>query len=96
MSDRQESRRPGRGGRGGQGGRNGRGDQTYSRALKKKGIKDYTSYVERSKQASDYKITLEFVINHIKKTFTRGNDVAEALRTFVKPDPETWKPMLQI
>eukprot|EP00957_Ditylum_brightwellii_P059476 4515418-Ditylum_brightwellii.AAC.1 len=90
MSDRQGSHQPGREGCGG------RGSQPNSRTPKKKGIKDYTFYVGTSKQASGYKIMLEFVINHIKKTFRRGNDVAEALRTFIKPDPETWKPTLQI
>eukprot|EP00957_Ditylum_brightwellii_P025700 1944164-Ditylum_brightwellii.AAC.2 len=93
MSNRQGSYQPGHGGRGGRGGQ---GGQPNLRMSKKKGIEDYTFYVGTSKHASDYKITLEFVINHVKKTFTRGNDIAEALCTFVKPDPETWKPTLQI
>ena len=40
-------------------------------------------------------ITNEFVVNHIKKTFDRGNDVLEALRTLVKADTDTWKPTLR-
>ena len=35
----------------------------------KKTIEDYFFYVGSSKQASDYEITTEYVINHIKKLF---------------------------
>jgi hypothetical protein len=45
---------------------------------------------------SDYEITPEFVINHIKKTFDRGNDITEAIRTLVKTDTSLWKPTLQV
>jgi len=61
----------------------------------KKTVEEYYFYVGSSKQASDYKTTSEYIINYIKKTFDRGNDIAEALRTLVKTDPETWKPTLK-
>ena len=35
-------------------------------------------------------------MNHIKKTFDRGNDIAEALRMHVKQDPDSWKPTLML
>jgi hypothetical protein len=46
-------------------------------------------------QASDFETTSEFLINYIKKTFERGNDVAEALRTLTPEDTDLWKPVLQ-
>jgi hypothetical protein len=52
--------------------------------------------VGSSKQASDYEITAEFVGNHIKKTFDRGNDIAEALRTLVKDNTSLWKTTLLV
>jgi hypothetical protein len=41
---------------------------------KKKTIDDYYFYVGSSKQASDFKTTSEFLINHVKKTFDRLTD----------------------
>jgi hypothetical protein len=52
--------------------------------------------VGSSKQASDYEITAEFVVNHIKKTFDRGNDIAETLRMLVKANTSLWKPPLLV
>jgi hypothetical protein len=82
-----------RGGRGGQG--RGRGSSTPSTTTKKT-VEDYFFYVGSSKQASDYEITAEFVVNHIKITFDRGNDIAEALRTLVKANTDVWKPTVKI
>ena len=84
-------------GRGGRGGRRGRKPYYNERPkeVKKKTIEEYYFYVGSSKQASDYENTNEFIVNHIKKTFDRGNDVAEAIRTLVKIDTDTWKPRLQ-
>ena len=44
----------------------------------------------------DFKNTSEFLINNIKIDFDRGNDVAEVLRTLIKPDTDLWKPTLKI
>jgi hypothetical protein len=78
MSGRHYNRRGGRSG----GGR-GREQQVSSTPKKptKKTVEDYFFYVGSNKQASDYNITAEFVVNHVKKTFDYGNDVAEAMRT---------------
>ena len=72
--------------RGGQGGR-GRSfylKQTNNEKVtgdkKKKTLTDYTFYLGSAKQASDYEITVEYVINHIKKTYEFGNDIGTALK----------------
>jgi hypothetical protein len=87
MTGRFGNRKSGRGGRG-----RGRGGPTQTKT--KKTVEDYFFYVGSSKQASDYEITAEFVVNHIKKTFDRGNDIAEAIRTLTKIDTSLWKPTL--
>ncbi len=90
MTGRYGNRRGGRGGRG-------RGRTSSTKPVyTKKTVEDYFFYVGSSKQASDYEITNEFVVNHIKKTFDRGNDVSEALRTLVRPDTDAWKPTLKM
>jgi hypothetical protein len=88
------------GGRGGYKGR-GRGRSTnpnhvkQQETKKKKTIEDYFFYVGSSKQASDFETTSEFLVNHVKKTFDRENDIAEALRTLEPQDIDLWKPTLQ-
>ncbi len=62
---------------------------------KKKTIEDSYFYVGSSKQASDFETTSEFLINHVKKTFDRGNDIAEALRKLEPQFTEQWKPILR-
>jgi hypothetical protein len=90
MTGRYGNRRGGRGGRG-------RGRTSSTKPVyTKKTVEDYFFYVGSSKQASDYEITNEFVVNHIKKTFDRGTDVAEDLRRLLKADTNTWKPTLKI
>jgi hypothetical protein len=88
MTGRFGNRKGGRGGRG-------RGRRSSTTTKTKKTVEDYFFYVgSSSKQASDYEITAEFVVNHIKKTFDRGNYIAEALRTLVKANTSLWKPTL--
>ena len=62
----------------------------------KKSLKDYTYYIGNSKQASDYETTSEFVINHIKKTFVQGIDIATALAKLTPVDTQDWKPSLEV
>jgi hypothetical protein len=87
MTGRFGNRKSGRDGRG-----RGRGGPAQTKT--KKTVEDYFFYVGSSKQASDYEIRAEFVVNHIKKTFDRGNDIAEAIRTLIKTDTPLWKPTL--
>ena len=63
--------------------------------VRKRGIEDYSFYVGTSKQASDFEISSEFIINYIKRTFERGNDIAESLRTLSLQDTDEWKPKLE-
>ena len=94
MSGRGNPRRGG-GGRGRTSGGRRIPQQSNKPVNRKKTVEEYYFYVGSSKQASDYETTSEYIINYIKKTFDRGNDVTKALWTLVKTDPETWKPMLK-
>ena len=62
---------------------------------RKKSIEDYCFYIGSINRVSDYDDTSQFIINYIKKTYVRGNDIAEALRMSVKPDTEKWQPELE-
>jgi hypothetical protein len=79
----------GRGGRGGQ-----KAPAPVKEDKKKKTIEEYYFYVGSSKQASDFETTSEFLVNHVKKTFDRGNDIAEALRKLQPLNTDSWKPSL--
>ena len=83
----------------------GRGSQSQERGYKqsankyaktKKKLEDYYFSVGSNKQASDFNSTYEFILNHIKKTFMRGNDILEALRKQEEPDTDDWKPTLEM
>ena len=63
---------------------------------KKKTLEDHYFYVGSSKQASDFEVTYEFLVNYIKRTYDRGNDIAEALRTLKLPNKDLWKPSLEV
>ena len=56
----------------------------------------YLFYVVLINQASYYKITAEFFINHINNKSDWGNNVSEALWTLVKSDTEIWEPTINI
>ena len=49
-----------------------------------------------SKQASDYAVTANFVINHIKKTFKYGQDISDALRNLELHDTDKWYTELKV
>ena len=61
----------------------------------KKHIEDYCFYIGSVNRVSDYDKTSQFIINHVKKTYVRGDDISEALRTHVKPDMTTLEPVLK-
>ena len=58
-------------------------------------IDDYIFYLGTSKQASDFKVSSEFILNYIKRTFKRGNDTAESLQTVSKIDMQECRPQLE-
>lgn len=94
-------------GRGGHGGRNGgrrsgndnktrSGSQNKpSSAQNKKDVSDYVYYIGSSKQASDYEITTEFLINHIQKEYEFGSDIATALNQLEAFNLNKFKPRLE-
>jgi hypothetical protein len=47
------------------------------------------------KQASEYKATTEFLVNHIKETFEFGGDIAIAIVNQATINTDSWKPRLQ-
>jgi hypothetical protein len=49
--------------------------------IPKKSLQDYVYYIGSAKQASDFTTTTEYIINYIRRTFTQGNDIANALKT---------------
>jgi hypothetical protein len=77
-------------------GRGNRNNNKDSKATsKKKTLEDDYFYVGSAKQASNYKSAADFIINHIKKEYKRGRDIAESLRELKKPDTDTWVPKLK-
>ena len=72
--------------RGGQ--RKGYPKPTNKPVKEKKKLEDYYFSVGSSKQAIDFDAAYKFILNHIKKTHTRGNDIAEALRTLQEPNTD--------
>ena len=83
-------------GRGRGGGRDSRFTSRKENPKKKKSLEDYYFYVGSSKQASDFETTYEYLINYIKRTYSRGNDIAEALRVMTLPETDKWKPSLRV
>ena len=46
---------------------------------KRKTINDYMFYLGSSQAASDYQRTQEYLINHIRNTYAKRDDIATAL-----------------
>lgn len=87
----------GRGFRGKHSGR-GRGSKKSSsdpRKNPKKSLQDYVYYIGSAKQASDFTTTTEYIINYIRRTFTQGNDIANALETREEVNMTDFMPVLQ-
>jgi hypothetical protein len=61
----------------------------------KKSVNDYNYYLGSAKQASNYEMTTEFLINLIVKTFKCRNNIGQALRELEYPDPDSWKPTMR-
>jgi len=61
----------------------------------KKTLADHVYYVGSAKQASDYLMTTQYIINHIKKTYDQGEDIAFALENTHERDLKKFQPTLQ-
>ena len=83
-------RQTARGGRGRQGNRRFNNDNS-----KKKSLNDYIFIVGSSSQASDYETTSEYLINHIKKNYEYGADIASAIKKEIEYDMKIHKPSIQ-
>jgi hypothetical protein len=84
-------------------GKGGRGRSFKSReksqtktVAKKKTLTDYNFYVGSFKQASEYEITAEFIINHIRKTYEYSSDIGDALEYLKAMDKNADRPKLKI
>jgi hypothetical protein len=45
---------------------------------KKKGLSDHIYYIGSAKQASDFMVITEFLINYIRQKFDQGSDIDNA------------------
>ena len=43
----------------------------------------------------EYEAATEFIINNIKRTFDRGNNIAQTLRTLQKQETDDWMPIIK-
>jgi hypothetical protein len=84
-----------RGGRDGRGGPNPSSDKDKGSAKIRMTLADYIYYVGASRQAREFLVFTEFIINHIRKTFEFGNNIANALDARFHVDFITLMPELQ-
>ena len=79
-------------------GRAGRFNRTRSqqKTESRKTLQDYTYYIGSAKQASDYNTVTKYLINYVRKTYTNGDDIANALDDGTPVDINDWKPTLSI
>ena len=64
--------------------------------MTKKSLTDYIFYLGSAKQASNYETAMDFIINHMKKTYKYGSNLAMAIREGAKAGTNAWKPSLQV
>ena len=62
----------------------------------KKTMTDYTFNLGTAKAASDFELTNDYLINHIRKTYDTGNNIAKALEAEAKFDLTTVRPTLKV
>ena len=70
-------------------------DQKKTATSKKKTLADHIYYVGSAKQASDYVTVTNYIINHIRRTFEKGNDIATALEDQKEFDLTQFEPQLR-
>jgi hypothetical protein len=101
MSGRGRGRGNGNRGRNFSSGRSGNSSSTNSGGNNKnnykpskKTLSDYIYYLGSAKQAADYDTTTDYIINHIIKTFTFGNDIGTALSNKTPYNIDQHRPIL--
>ena len=58
-------------------------NKTYNKPDTKKSVEDHCFYVGSVNRVVDRDNIPQFIMSHTKKTYVRGDDVSEALRTNV-------------
>ena len=96
MKQYNKYKNPGRGGGKGRFNRNNNNNKNTHTTKKKLTVEDYVYYIGSAKQASDYTLTTDYLINHIKKDFEKGNDIATALRDLEEYDIKSYEPSLDV
>ena len=83
--------------RGGRGNTKKSGSQTDKPGDKqRKQLEDYVYYIGSAKQASDAIVVTKYLINHIRETYTHGDDVASTLETKQPFDFDSIMPVLKM
>lgn len=72
----------------------GGGKNNSAKPEAKKGLSDYTYQIGSAKQASDYVVITRYLINHIRKTYTYGDDIGNALDKKTPMDFENERPSM--
>ena len=67
-----------------------------STTTKKKSMSDYVYYIGSARQASDYVTVTNYIINYIRRTYDKGNDIATALEKLEEVDFTSREPQLKI
>jgi hypothetical protein len=62
----------------------------------RKTLADYVFYIGSTKTASEFEVVSQYVINHIRKEFTYGEDIGEALEERAEVDFDAYKPTLRM
>ena len=73
-----------------------RGKSGHDKKTNKKSLSDFNYHLGSSAQASNYKITTDYIINYIKKTYDNSKDIAHALTTLQPVNTDEWKPTLNV
>ena len=68
----------GRGGRGTGNNRSRKGNRSGNANKTKKTLQEHIYHLGTASQASDYVTITDFILNHIKKTYVNGDDIADA------------------
>jgi hypothetical protein len=80
-------------GRTGRGGRSNFGGSSY-KSQERKSVNDYVYSIGTTKQASDFVVVTKFLLNHIRQTYTFGDDIANALESKTPADFTKLKPRM--
>lgn len=65
-----------------------------SSQIKRKNLEDYVYQIGTHRIASEFSTITKYVINHIRKTYTDGDDIANALEERKEPDFDKWMPTM--